>query len=344
MLFFNKKLADRSDEPFIGKDRVGTSRIFASTVVRNSPASDPTGYLIEVDWVSGKVIKKEPIPLDTNHPFWNPRGGHRGGRGIAYRKGILYVATDMSILKYNSDLEIIGEINQPYFAGLHELFIDDQGIWVTSTVHDLVMKVDFEGEILDLWWGSKSPILQKELGFTERELNLELNFPGVSLEEGFGRYCREERLHVNTVWQEGEEVFIFASKQNALVRIRPGPDKVIVHDKALKNSHNGIIDVDGNIIINNTQMQQVFFYSYPEGQFLRKIDTRISGNRGSEQFAKAGWQRGLVHWQDGVYLVGSSPACIFEVDIRKNKVGKLVEIDSDVNHCVHGLIVVDNFA
>ncbi|MBD2039818.1 hypothetical protein [Microcoleus sp. FACHB-672] len=319
-------------------------RVFATTVVRGSGSHEMTGFLLELDWENNRVKEKIPIPLDSSHPFWNARGGNRGGRGVFVHNGILYVATAMSILKFDSQLNQVGEIVHPYLAGLHEIYINSEGIWITSTVHDLVLKLDFQGNLIDEWWGSESKILQQEFGFSGRQLNLNLDFPTNTFTEDYARYCQEERLHLNSIVAHEGEVYILASRLKAFIKIRPEPEKVIFQDNLLASPHNSLVTLDNRIIINDTGNQGIRIYELSSGKRSMILSTAKDGKRGlSDQFAKAGWQRGLAHVKDSVYLVGTSPATVFEVDIDKGLLGQICQIDTDIKHCIHGLTITYEF-
>lgn len=318
-------------------------RVIATTVIRGDSNPELTGYLFEIDWHVKSVKRKVPIPVNTSHPFWNARGGNRGGRGVVFFNGVLFVATATSILKYDVDMKLIGTLDHKLFAGLHEMFVDSDGIWLTSTVHDLVLKIDFNGEIIDKWWGSESEQLQSIFNYTSRNLNIDMKFSEAKFAEEYDKYCKDERLHINTVWKHGDEVYVLSCWKQAFIRIRPMSEKIIVHDSSLMAPHNGIISDRGEILINNTMKQALNVYDLTTGQLLREIPTKIYDEHVSEQFAKSGWQRGLAHMQGSKYLVGTSPATIFEVDIDTGAIGHVLQLDNDVRHCIHGLAVVDNF-
>lgn len=345
--FLNTIYADRPlhlDSSLLSPNCVEELRVFATTVIRGTKEREITGFLLEIDWVHNNVKKRIPIPLDTGHPFWNSRGGNRGGRGIFVHNGILYVATALSVLKFDRDLNQVGEITHPYLAGLHEIYVDDDGIWLTATVHDLVVKIDFEGNVLDEWWGSESRVMQRYFEFSSRDLNLALDFPEETFVSEYEEYCKDEIFHINTVWSQNGKVYAFSSNKRSLIKIRPKPEKVVLQDGQLRSPHNGILTPDNRIIVNDTKNQCIRVYDLL-GRRLKTLSTAL-GKRpigGSMQFAQPGWQRGLSHVTDSIYLVGTSPATVFEVDIDKNIIGQVCRIDMDTRHCIHGLTVVTGF-
>lgn len=316
-------------------------RVYASTVIRGSKDEEMTGFIYSIDWNKKEIIKKIPVPIDTSNPFWNSRGGNRGGRGIVYHGNKLYVATAMSILVYDLDLNLIDKISNPLFAGVHEMCKEADGIWVTSTVHDLVLKVDFNGETIEEWWGSEDKTLQNKFGFKGRNLNLNLDFPEESFKEAYEKYCDEEIFHINTVCVNERGVYILSSKKKSFMKIKPDPSQVIIKDTSLKGPHNGIFTNSGRIIINNTGKQTVRIYNEQNGELLKEIKTKIYKNlMGGNQFAKPGWQRGLTNVHSNYYLVGTSPATLFELDIERELIGEDLVLEDDVTHCIHGVLSI----
>jgi hypothetical protein len=328
-----------TDAPLLPESDYNGLRVFATSVIRNSSDHALTGYLFELDWPKATVRRKIPIPIDSSTPFWNPRGGNRGGRGIATNGDVLFVATATSVILYDKCLRPIRGICDPLLAGLHEIYAEANGLWLTSTAHDLIVKIGYDGSVLDCWYGSESPALQKAFQFPGRVLDLGLNFPPESFVDHYNRYCEDDRLHLNSVWKRGEEVYALACRRQALIRIRPGPEQVMLHDKSLVSPHNGLLAPDGRVLINNTGCQSIRTYDLATGRLLADLGTRLQSIQGtSTQFAKPGWQRGLSLVRDAVYLVGVSPATVFEVDIDKGVIGRVCRIDSDPSHCIHGLM------
>jgi len=337
--------AKRAGRPLRAPQWWGRHRVFATTVIRGAASHEMTGYLLELDWARGEVRHKLPIRLNNDSAFWNRRGGNRGGRGVAAFGDRLYVATATAVLVYDPWLNPVGEIHNPLFAGLHEIAVDEEGVWATSTVHDLILKVDFAGRTLRTWWGSESAPLQRALGYEGRTLNLDLSFPRQRFAEAYDAYCREERLHLNGVWQHEGAVYVLSSAKSAVIRILPGPEKLVLRDPRLAAPHNCVVSREGRLVLNDTKHQAVRVYDLQSGRVLRSIRTPVHGDgRSADQFATAGWQRGLWQVEGPLFLVGTSPAAVFELDIERARVGRVLRIDTDVRHCIHGLSVARDFA
>lgn len=318
----------------------GCKRAIVTTVLRGANDRRLTGYLFDLDLATGKTLARRPIGV-ADDVLWGRRGGNRGGRGVFVAKGRIYAATASSVLVFDSRLKMLQQITNPMLAGLHEIFVENDGIWVTSTIHDIVLKMDFSGNTLDVWRGSESTVLQNFFGFAGRNIDLHLDFPGASYERQIERYIGEERLHVNTVQVYEGAVYVFSLSRKALIRIRPLPEQVIMRDGALDSPHNGMINRQGMIMVNDTRNQRLRFYDRGNGRCLQSIRTMLSRTGASTQFALPGWQRGLCHVEGDVYLVGTSPASVFEVDVATREIGRVYQLDDDVSHSVHGLCIAD---
>lgn len=335
--------ARHTNRPLLDDATWRDARIIATTVIRGAPDADITGYLLELNSVTGRVKRQIAIPVGSTHALWNARGGNRGARGVCAYRNRLYVATATSILVYDTRLKPIDRLDHPHLAGLHEIAVSDAGIWITSTVHDLLVLLDFNGRAVHEWWGSESQTLQASLGFESRRLNLELDFARDGFAEGYDAYCKQERLHANSVCEHAGHVYTLLCRRRALVRFFPGPDQVVIHDPMLSAPHNCVFTNDGRVVINDTMNQAVRIYDLATGARLKTIRTEIDQAGRSEQFARSGWQRGLAHVRDSVFLVGTSPASVFELDIDSARIGRVLRIDDDVRHCIHGLTVEHNF-
>lgn len=316
--------------------------VYTSTVIRESDSA-LSGFLILIDWTRKRIIKKIPLPINTGHKYWNARGGNRGGRGIQFDRNnsLLYVATATEILKYSLDLDYLGALNHEYMAGLHEILLDENSLWIISTVHDLVFRLGLDGELQDEWWGSKSTVLRESFFHEERNINIRLQFPEVGFEQAYEKYCSEEVFHLNAVATYNESTYVLSNFKNSVIKIRP-TEEVVFSDSSLCYPHNLYISAEGQIVLNDTGNQRLRVYDVKTGMLLQTVDTPVTCNgESSVQFAKAGWQRGLSVLDTDRYLVGTSPAQIFEIDSSNAEIKGRMIIDKNIRHCIHGLLAVD---
>ena len=310
---------------------------YFSSVLRCTQDKEITGYLYKICLSSGSIKKKRTIPIDSHHPFWNKRGGNRGGRGVYIHDKKVYLATASQIIVYDLELNYLQDITHPYLAGLHEIIVDEEGIWCTSTIHDLIIKIDFNGKALKSWFLSESSYLMENLAIKKRKLNLSFNFKKDVFEREYERYCEEERTHVNGICLNGNMLYALLCRQSAIVSmdLNTNEETLVLQDPNLKSPHNVLILNDG-IYVNNTLHQQVMHYGL-QGNKITTYDTQLYNGALSAQFTDAGWQRGLAAINDTSLIVGTSPLTLFELNLQSGAIGNIIKIDSDVSHCVHGL-------
>ena len=177
------------------------------------------------------------------------------------------------------------------------------------------------------------------LDYDRRELNLDLQFPADDFAAAYDRYCKEEVLHLNSVCEHAGALYALACRRNAMLRLTRRPDG----DRSRRRTRFAAQLRDharrARRRQRHAQPMRARVRELAGGRRLKTIHTDVTGADGAgQQFAKRGWQRGLWHVKDSVFLVGTSPATLFELDIDRPVVGRAVEIDSDVRHCIHGLV------
>jgi hypothetical protein len=116
------------------------------------------GLLLEVDEQSGEVCRS--IKIDT--PVSPPGAVGRiksGLRGIAKFRGDLYVSTWNSIVVIDAEsFEIRKEISHSWMSDLHGIFVNEDGIWVTSTLPDALILYDFDAKPVRACWFSETDV------------------------------------------------------------------------------------------------------------------------------------------------------------------------------------------
>ena len=75
----------------------------------------------------------------------NPRGGMRGMRGISICNGELAVANYSSIFFFDHQWNSLRIFTHPSAPALHEILYVEDGVWVTSTANDLLVKFNMDG-------------------------------------------------------------------------------------------------------------------------------------------------------------------------------------------------------
>src|SRR5439155_20728732 len=122
-------------------------RLLATTVVRESTrGKQRTGFIYDVDWEARAVTRRLPVP-EPNFPESddNPRGGVRGGRGVAVTREGIVVANYDTLYRYDDDWNVLDSLSHPLFVGMHEIDWDGRHVWIAATGLDAVLKATLDG-------------------------------------------------------------------------------------------------------------------------------------------------------------------------------------------------------
>jgi len=333
----------RSEQP-LAPDSQG-KRFFVTTILRNSQDNHMTGHLYELDWQGQSVLRSVPLALTEGTRFWNPRGANRGGRGMAVLDGELLVGVAQRILRFDRDLNYLGAIDNPNLGSVHGIAVLNGTIWVTSGLHDMVVNLDRHGKTLGLWRGHESWLLRRKFFLPRRSLNLELDFPEERFTEGYIRYAAQELYHINALALDGEDVLLLAPRIRSVVRLQNKNGKlhelVEFTDPRLPLGHD-LVRWKGGFVINDTHRQQIRLYG-ETGKLQKILATEMVPTHGpARQFFTGGWQRGLTHLHGATFLATTSPAMAFEIDVEQACIGRVLQINSDINNCPSNILVTSD--
>ena len=134
-------------------------RLVATTVVRESiRGKQTTGYIYDVDWDAREVVRRLPVP-EPSFPESddNPRGGVRGGRGVAVTPKGIVVANYDTLYVYDDDWNVVDSFTHPLFVGIHEIDWDGAHFWAAATAIDAVLKVGLDWSVEAAWDPHEAP-------------------------------------------------------------------------------------------------------------------------------------------------------------------------------------------
>lgn len=136
-----------------------------TSAVRYSEQSDFSGFLRIVDLEAATVVATTPVPESPRRAEDpNPRGGVRGAKGIGVSDGRFVLANADTLFLFDEHWQRIGEITHPWLGSIHDVLVESDGIWVTATNADLLVRVSWDGELLDWWSWRSDPALVSALG------------------------------------------------------------------------------------------------------------------------------------------------------------------------------------
>ncbi len=125
-------------------------RFLVSTIYRGSRPDEACGHLYVVD-PEGGVESACPVPPPPHlHREPNPRGGIRGGRGLAADGDTVYVANGAAVLHFDRSWRRLAEISHPWCGNVHDIAAHDDRLWVCSTANDALAAFDAAGRLTDL--------------------------------------------------------------------------------------------------------------------------------------------------------------------------------------------------
>lgn len=125
-------------------------RVVVSTICRGSRPGEPSGRLYVVDLERGVQgsCTVPPAPYLEREP--NPRGGIRGGRGLAADGDTLLVANGAEVLRFDRAWRPLATISHRWCGNVHDIAVHDQRLWVCSTANDALAVFDPAGRLTDL--------------------------------------------------------------------------------------------------------------------------------------------------------------------------------------------------
>jgi hypothetical protein len=120
------------------------------------------GYLRVIDLERERVVYTTTVPRSSHRGTDpNPRGGLRGARGIGVHDDRFVLANAERLFIFDTSWQIVGEITHPWIGAIHDVLPEPDGIWVTSSNCDLVVKVSWGGEVLYAWsWRGDSALVR----------------------------------------------------------------------------------------------------------------------------------------------------------------------------------------
>jgi len=333
--------------------------IYFGTIVRAARVSEG-GSLYRLDWNSKTIIREVPIvPGDPalDHDS-NARGNVRGCRGIRVVNNEVIAADYHTLNFFDRDLNLKRKMSQNMMAGLHEIDISGDSIWVTSTTLDAALKYRRDNGSLEMdHWPREVPEFQQELGVQALAIDKSIDNRTTFLDSASFR--GPSHLHLNAVCEfRGEVYALFHSKCVVANLTR---STIVIRDEKLKHAHNLIMEEPGVVYINDTHRAVIRQYDLDSGKQIRAINikkmpgikslllrsaARALREMGISFFgtrrkatARPLYLRGLALYGDYIFA-GFSPATIVCIDKQSGQLVDYYFHSNDARVCIHGLTVV----
>src|SRR5205823_7499418 len=127
-------------------------RAVVTSVVRYAVPAEMSGWLRVLDLDSGETIFKTLVPESVwrrHDP--NPRGGTRGTRGASIHADRLVIAGAERLYVFDTRWRLVDELTHRLMADVHDVLVEERGIWVASTGCDALLLYGWDGELLVVW-------------------------------------------------------------------------------------------------------------------------------------------------------------------------------------------------
>jgi hypothetical protein len=180
-------------------------RVVVTTIARGAPRGVPSGWLRVVDLEPGAEVARVPLPESRFIAYDpNPRGGLRGGRGLAVFGDRLVLAGNdwISILDPSWRQQVL--IEHPLLSSVHDVLADGDGIWATCASNDCVLRLGWDGELRRVWTWRSHARLRGRLG--------QASAPPLDRGHDYRRRDRarnwHDLSHVNAILRDGDDLLI----------------------------------------------------------------------------------------------------------------------------------------
>jgi hypothetical protein len=310
---------------------------------------------------------------DDDSIDWQGRGAERGLRGIAFYEDKVLIAASEEVIVYSPRFERLGTIKNRYASQIHEIFVEGDEMFVTSTPYDSILVYDLKAERYTRGYCLRQrPVSTGGLGNVRRQrLRVDRDAAGNSMRERVVRIGRrwnhklqprgrirdlqpwvfnpegpngpheDDTTHINNVGVHNGMLHASGTRVKHLIQIDDGG--VSSYAKLPTWTHNAQPYRDG-VIYCNTSVGGVT-YTDRNGKILRHAsvarfpEDQLEMAHLPSDVAKPWFARGLALTEDGLALAGSSPATISVIDIEAERVVRFVNLSMDIRNAIHGLAI-----
>jgi hypothetical protein len=333
-------------------------RVIATTVVRESiRGKQKTGYIYDIDWDALAVRTRLAVP-DPSYPESddNPRGGVRGGRGVAVTKDGILVANYDTVYTYDDEWKCLDSYSHPLFIGTHEVDWDGQHLYMAATGIDVVLRYDPKTRQVETAWDPHGPELAERFKIRTRPHAVD-----GTVDYRVRQAPILDECHINGVTRSGDATIVNCG----LVRRRPSTAvrsvrklrrRLGIEQKRENRKHSGeswVVRVNGTAT--SDVLLQMANHDFPthNGQLLpdRRIVVNDSTNNTVRVFTPDGqkelfqkqmpgtWLRGLEPVEGSRVLLGTAPATVVLLDVESGETLGSLKLSDNPNEAIHGLTV-----
>ncbi len=309
-------------------------RVLVTTITRECAVQETSGYLYVVDVDDAVVLARCPmVEAPLRELDLNPRGGMRGGRGVAVDGDEIYIANFSAVYRFDAQWRCLNVLNHPACADIHDIAIHDGFVWVTSTRNDLLLQFQPDGRLANcLNVRTLEPVQE----FMDQA---EIRFPNEAgmLEADL----RDPRSH-DSALSDGTHLNGIAFDASGKMVLSLGRIEANGHSHSMLISSNGAQGWDSlafenaNVPRHNVLLSDEFLIhnDTPSGEIVL-IDA-LSGEVRERIAVGDRYLRGLLQLDDGRLVVGAQNQLVV-VSLHQADSRREIYLSSDTRESVHSI-------
>ena len=184
------------------------------------------GLLLEIDEQNGKILRNCRVDTPVDYPGKSKGRIKPGLRGVCCYKDRIYTATWNKIAVIDPEtFTVEREISHKWMSDLHGISVDDDGMWVTSSLPDAAILYTHSGEPRCVCWMSESNLYDN---YTEVDKSLDWRYIG-KYTRGFMEY------HANHIEVVGDWIYITGRGQELYGRVVRIPRETFLSKPRIEN-------------------------------------------------------------------------------------------------------------
>ncbi len=340
-------------------------RLIATSVVRDAPA-ECHGFVYVVDWDKKRILKRFQPPVRL--PKLNiPRGGSRGYKGITFLGDRCYIGYYNSIFVYDANWNLVDTISPPLFASIHEIESDGEGIWVTSSGIDAVLKISPAGEVLERHFiGELLPEDLERVGIRPRPVDPDGDYRELL------EHMSTHVAHPNGLSVVDGRPYVTLYRPGAVIGLNPF--ELVWRDDAYYGVHSGRVVDGGRLLYLAASFQSKFVgFDLKSGNKVLEVSMIQSGKDESPWMglvrraihhpamgrmptvfilkhappvvrrllptSRPGWTRGIAIVDEDHFFGGSSSATISLINSKDGRIEDQLQMEQGAQHSIFAIAV-----